>query len=201
MKHFICLDVELGGLPTETSLLTLYIGFFVLNDGKFTLLQELDLKIKPNDGIYKLTSQGMEVNKINFIEHDKVAITEKQAGTELYRKLQLWNSIANDKLIPVGQNILGDIKRITDHLISVASWENFVSIKVLDTCIIGQFLKICDKLPEDVSLSLENLGLFFDINIDGNLHEAKYDVLLNIKILEELMKIVNITDSIELRTH
>ena len=129
----------------------------------------------------------MDINKINLVEHDKVAITEREAGTLLYKKLTAWYAIAKDKLIPIGHNVAFDIRKITNTLVSIGSWENFVSYRVMDTCTIAQFYRICGKLPDNISCSLGHLAGYYKVNVSGNHHEAKTDVQMTIGVLENLM--------------
>ena len=68
-KYFL-FDTETGGVRKEMSLLTLY-GHIL--DENLRILDTIDLKIKPDDGIYHLSAQGLGVNNINILEHDRVA--------------------------------------------------------------------------------------------------------------------------------
>lgn len=190
MKYFLGIDIETGGLTADVSLLTAYFGFYELVNGKFNKLDELDLKIKPNDGIYRVTGESLAINNINLVEHDKIAIFEKIAGQELYKKLQNWFVFSKDKFIPVGHNVAFDIRKITTTLISMGSWENFVSYRVMDTCTIAQFQRISGKLPENLSCSLGHLAGYYKVQINGKHHEAKCDVEMTMAVLENLMKTV-----------
>lgn len=188
MKYFLGIDIETGGLTADVSLLTAYFGFYQLVDGKFKRLDELDLKIKPNDGLYKITAESLTINNINLIEHNKVAIFEKIAGQQLYKKLQEWFAISKDKLIPVGHNVNFDIRKVTTTLISLGSWESFVSYRVMDTCTIAQFYRICGKLPDNLSCSLGHLSGYYKVQVTGQHHEAKCDVEMTMGVLENLMR-------------
>lgn len=183
-------DCETGGIGDDKSLLTAYFGFYELVNGKFNRIDELDLKIKPDDNVYRITAESLGINKIDLIEHDKVAITEKIAGQQLYKKLQEWFNINKGKLIPVGHNIQFDIRKITSTLVSVGSWENFVSYRVMDTCTIAQFYRICGKLPDNLSCSLGHLAGYYKVSVTGKHHEAKCDVEMTMGVLENLMKTV-----------
>jgi hypothetical protein len=85
MNKYIALDCEAGGIPARSSLLQLYLCVL---DEYFNFVDGLLLNLKPNDGMYHLTAEGMNVNKINFVLHDKEAMTYKQGGTELYNFLK-----------------------------------------------------------------------------------------------------------------
>jgi DNA polymerase III alpha subunit (gram-positive type) len=191
MNYFIAFDTETGGIGLDKSLLTAYFAFLEFDtvNKKFKLLNDLDLKIKPDDGVYKVTAEAMSINKIDLIAHDKVAIFQKLAGQILYKKIKEWHTIANTKLIPVGHRIQFDINRVTNDLVSLGSWENFVSYREIDTCSLAQFYRLMGKLPSDISCSLGHLSAYFKVIASGQSHEAKYDTLATIGVLENLMKL------------
>ena len=187
MNYFIALDVETGGIGDDKSLLTAYFAFLKYENGKFTQLDELDLKIKPENDVYCVTAESLEINQIDLKEHNKGAIYQRKAGTLLYDKLRAWYEISRDKLIPVGHNVAFDIRKITTTLLTKGSWENHVSYRVMDTCTIAQFLRIKGLLPEKLSCSLSNLVNHFMVQVPGKSHEAKYDTLVTVKVLEKML--------------
>lgn len=189
MTYYIVFDTETGGIGLDKSLLTAYFALLELNNGTFVVKDDLDLRIKPDDDVYRVTAESLEINQIDLKQHNRSAIYRKRAGTMLYDKLRIWNTIVKDKLIPVGHNIGFDIQRVTHDLVSQGSWEQFVSYRVLDTCTIAQFLRISGRLPADLSCSLVNLGEYFNVQVNGLPHEAKYDALVTAKVLENLLKI------------
>jgi hypothetical protein len=188
--YLLCIDTETGGLPDDVSLLTAYFGFFKLQNKNLEFVDELDLLIKPIDGVYKITSESIMINKIDLVQHDRLAINQKEAGTKLYNKLSDWQKLANnEKIVPVGHNIGFDINKITKNLISSGSWNNFVSYRVLDTSTIVQFLKLSGKLPQNLSGSLSHLLNYFKLEkeIQGSAHEARYDALGTLLVLQKLI--------------
>jgi hypothetical protein len=209
MFYLLPLDIETGGIGLDKSLLTLFAKM-VRWDGKqirqvqvnfdYELADyELDLKIKPNDGIYRVTGTAMEINKIDLAKHDKVAITEKEAGTKTYKYLEKCYKVANAvrsepvKLIPCGHNVAFDIRHIKECLISEGSFNQFVSYRCLDTCSMAQGLRLVGKLPENLECSLKSLGEYFGIKPEsGELHDAKYDTLLSIGVLEKLLQLTGV---------
>jgi DNA polymerase III alpha subunit (gram-positive type) len=186
MNKFIAFDNETGGISPKTSLLTTY---FAILDEKLNKVDELDLALKPNAGEpYVVEAQGLEVNKINLIEHDKVAINYSQGGQQLVQLLRKHIS-GKDKLTPLGHNVHFDINSIGVHLLGERTWHQFVSYKVQDTQVIAQFLQRKGALPTGMSISLGSLVKFFNIKITGNAHEAKYDALATIEVYKRLLSL------------
>ncbi len=181
---YIVLDTETGGIGLDKSLLTAY---FMVCDDQFQKVDDLYLVVKPDDGIYRVNGEAMGINKINLVEHDKVAITYKKAGTALYQFLVKSFARKMDRMIPVGHGMSGDLDHIFDKLMARATWETFVSYRRLDTSIALQFLKSCGVFPETVSGSLESLVEHFGIKRDGELHDAKVDAELTRDVLVKLV--------------
>lgn len=185
---YLAFDTETGGLGRDVSLLTAYFAVF---NKDFELVSELDLKLIPDDGIYKAQPQALEVNQIDLKALAKEAITYKDAKPQLYNFLQLAKYRDDiEALIPLGQAIQFDIEKVVDTIISKGSWDNFVSRRVLDTMVIANFLKQIGKLPVE-SVSLGNLVEYFGITVEGNAHEARYDTLATVKVYQALVELVS----------
>jgi DNA polymerase III alpha subunit (gram-positive type) len=188
MKYFITIDIETGGIGDDKSILQVYMGLCEKQNDQFFLVDEVNVLIKPNDDVYKITAESLTITNIDLVAHNKVAVTEKRAGTIIYDALRRWYDISKDKLIPIGHNVAFDIRRISNTLISQGSWDQYVSYRVIDTCTIAQFLRLRGNLPNDLSCSLVKLVEYFNIEVDGLPHEAKYDALSTVKVLENLLK-------------
>jgi DNA polymerase III epsilon subunit-like protein len=190
MKHFITIDIETGGIGDDKSILQVYMGLFEKQNDYFVFVDEVNLYIKPNDDVYKITAESLTITNIDLVAHNKIAVTEKRAGTIIYDALRRWYDISNDKLIPVGHNVAFDIRRISNTLISPGSWDQYVSYRVLDTCTIAQYLRLKGTLPPNLSCSLVNLCEYFNIRQDsGKAHEAKYDALNAMNLLDWLLRL------------
>src|SRR6266704_2609170 len=103
---YLFLDNETGGVGPEFSLLTTYL---IALDDRLQKVSDLYLYLKPNDGIYQVGAQGMGVNKINLVEHDKRSITYKEGGTQLYNWLRALTLDGKIKLVVCGHGIYGDV--------------------------------------------------------------------------------------------
>ena len=64
MKYLI-LDAEMGGRDIRYSLLTVY---FLVVDADFQKIGDLYLAVRPDDGDYIVSGQGMSVNRIDLID-------------------------------------------------------------------------------------------------------------------------------------
>ena len=88
-KLYIPLDTETGGLDPKTSdLLTIYIA---VADENFQILDELDLKLKPDGDRLPVTEPGaMKVNGIDLQKHlaDPTTITYSEAKNRISAMLK-----------------------------------------------------------------------------------------------------------------
>jgi DNA polymerase III alpha subunit (gram-positive type) len=183
---YLAMDLETGGLGREVSLLT---GYFCVLDRDFNATDELELNLIPDDGIYKVQPEGLAVNKIDLVELAKTAVPYKEAKTILYRFLDYNAMMTGDKLIPIGQNVFWDIDVIQNTLLSIGSWESKVSYRVIDTMYIARFLQMAGKLNIE-KVGLQNLIEYFKVEVNGNLHEAKYDTLATVEVYKKLLELV-----------
>ena len=184
MKYLV-LYTESGSRHAESTLLTAY--FMVMNV-EFQVLGDLYLQLKPEPNEhYIVDAQGMGVNKINLIDHDKVSVTCKQAKTSLYDFLKKMSN--GERLVPVGHAIKGDILRVCDKLISEGSWEQFCTYHYIDTSVVLQFLRACGKLPLDTDGSVSALADYFGIKVDDPLHDARVDTLITAKIFQKFIEL------------
>lgn len=184
IKYLIC-DAEMGGRDIHYSLLTAY---FMVTNSEFNVLGDLYLPVKP-DGDYVVSGQGMEVNKINLQEHDKIAITYKQAKPELFNFLKhMSNGV---RLIPVGHGIRGDISHFQKYLISEGSWEQFCTYHYIDTSVVLQYLRAIGKMPEDGDGSIIALANYFNVKIEGKDHDCRVDVLKTMGVFQKMVELGN----------
>lgn len=185
---YLTFDCETGGIGKDKSLLTAYFGLF---DSNGYQVKYLNLELKPDDGVYHVTAQGLAINQINLVEHDKSAISYKVAKGILYDFLKTSYELVGDKLIPVGHNCYFDIEMLQEFLISRGSWEQFVSYRILDTLPIARFLQLTGKINTPNGVSLKELIDYFKIEVDGKHHEAKYDALATLEVLKKMIGLVS----------
>lgn len=185
MNKYIALDTETGGIGPEVSLLTAYLAVF---DENLNRVGDIYLKVKPDNELYVLQAKALEVNKIDIVTHDAEAITYSDAKHFLYNFLK--THYMGEKLIPIGHGVVFDIRKIQQHLISIGSWENFVSYRSLDTSPIARFLIAAGLVPDSVKGSLESLVEHFGLPPIGDLHDARIDTLMTVEVLKKLLGLI-----------
>lgn len=190
IPKYIALDIETGGIADNVSLLTAY--FIILNKD-LGELATLSLTLKPNNNApYVVEAEGMGINKINLVEHDKVAVSMSEGG-RLYREfIKDWSEDGKIKLIPLGQNVPSDVRKLYMELLNKKESDKYLSYRVLDTAVIHQFLQQLGLMPdvEVVSGSLSSLVEYFQIQVPGNPHEAEYDTRCAVEVYKKQLAII-----------
>lgn len=187
IAKYIALDLETGGIGHDKSLLTAYLAIL---DENLDIIDELDLKIKPNDDIYVLTAEALNINKIDIISHDKEAITEKFAAELIYRFIK--KAVHGDGMLmlphhfltPIGHNVAFDIQFLTAKTLSKKSWDQFVAYRTLDTSTTAQYLIAKGELP-DMKASLGTLAKYYGIEFEA--HTAKGDTLATVAVMKKML--------------
>lgn len=185
--HALVFDTETGGLdPQEHSLLTAY--FCILDLKEWKILDELDLKLKPEDGNFIITPKAMEINGIDLKKHKEEAITYKE-GNKLLKSFLKKNKIKGKRnhFIPLGQNIGFDINFLKAQVITDEEWKKSgIYYGQLDTKALVDFLKIVGIFPDYMKT---NLGAIIDyLGLPKrDAHVAKDDVLMTIDVFRALV--------------
>jgi hypothetical protein len=189
VRLYLPMDNETGGLADNVSLLSTYLEVV---DEQFNVIDSLELFVKPNDGVYLVEAGGLDINKINLVEHDKTAITYSDAGQKLFHFLKKNSDDGKIKLIPVGKNVQFDVAGLQKHLLGKKTMDKFVSYRLLDITAIAMGLQIKGKLPPELGLSLFSLAEYFDVHkqISGSAHEAKYDTKITMLVFSKLLELL-----------
>jgi len=182
-KYFL-FDTETGGRRKEMSLLTLY-GHIL--DDNLNILDTIDLKIKPDDGVYHVNAQGLEINKINIVEHDRIAKPLSEVKTRFKNYICGWS--LNQKLTPIGHNVRFDVKFVKTHLLE--DWDRYFDLRHIDTASIGKFLALSGIVPKLKTYSLSEMAqaLMIDVNEDSR-HEARFDADLTLNVLRNMTQLI-----------
>ncbi len=176
--NLLFLDTETGGISTEHSVLTLTFTECTFEADKILRKSRLSVSVKPNNSIYRVNPEALNINGINLIEHSKSAVFYKEAESLIVDYIkQRFEANNRNKLVLVGQNIQFDLDHlITPSIINPDSFYRYVDRRVIDIVSISQFAKLCGLIPMDQSLSLSTLAQHLNIPINElKLHTAEYD--------------------------
>jgi DNA polymerase III epsilon subunit-like protein len=187
---FVAMDSETGGLnPKQVDVLSLYMA---VTDEDFKVLEELDLKLKPNDRLPVVEGQAMAVNNIDIEKHlsDPNTITYLEAKKKIiaFAKKYLKKKGRYSNLIVLGQNVMFDLGFIWEHIVPKEEWETIFSYNVEDTKTASLFLKRCGWLPKEIG-TLKSLVEYFDIP-RREAHEAKGDVHMTLDVYKAMIALM-----------
>lgn len=182
----IFFDSETGGTDSSYSLLTLYVRVV---DKEYNLLDDLYLRIKPDDGVYKTTDEALKINGIVIAEHDKIAITETEAKKILLDFLSRNSDNSKTRLTPSGYNIGFDLRFINDHLIDSKTWGKHVSYSHVDLFPLVNAFFVAGIIPSNVGNRLIDVAEYFNLKTDGA-HDAKNDILMNVEIFSIVIDLI-----------
>lgn len=190
-KLYLWFDAETGDLsPKGGDLLTIY---FAMCDGNGKFIEELDLKLKPDDRGPVAQAGALRTNKINLREHaeDPQTITYSEAKVKLkeFIKRHLKKNGRYSNIIASGFNVRFDIRFVNYYLLNEEEWEELVHYKPHDVMDGVDFLKYHGWLPSDVG-SLGKTGDYFQVP-EGMAHTAKDDIIRTIGVdnkIKELME-------------
>ena len=189
---FMFFDLETGGLnPKDSDILTGYFGFF---NEELKLLDELELKLKPDNRLPMANAGALKVNGINLQDHlaDPETVTYSK-GRELLlnmAKKYLKKQGRFSNLLPSGFNITSfDVPFIKEHLIDEDTWNGVWHYKHRDVMADTEFLRYCGWLPKDVS-RLTQCADYFGV-AQGIAHTARADTLMTVELLKKLRSLMD----------
>jgi DNA polymerase III epsilon subunit-like protein len=190
-KYFMAFDTETGGLhPSDADLLTFYGGIF---DQEYKLVDELYLKLKPNDGRLPITEAGaLKVNGINIKEHleDPETITYFEANQKIVTMLRkvLKKTGRFSNIRPLGYNVPFDIRFVQHYLLAPKEWESILHYKHVDVMQNVDFLKDSGWFPPELG-SLNTVVEYLQLP-KRNAHNAKDDTLMTVDVHKKLLEIM-----------
>lgn len=189
---YVPFDTETGGLDPKTSdLLTIYMAVM---DENFKLLDEVDLKVKPDGGRLPVCEAGaLRVNKIDVAKHlaDPATITYSEAKERIVQMLKkhLKKNGRYSNLVPLGHNVPFDVGYLKHHILPPDEWEKILHYRTIDTSPIVGFLKDAGWFPRELG-SLGSIVEYLGVPARPA-HNAKEDTLMCVDCYKALLAIMN----------
>jgi len=184
-------DTETGSLsPKDGDLLTI---FCCIVDENFKILEELDLKVKPDGGRLPIANAGaLNVNGINLKEHieDPSTLTYSEARTKIVTMLNkyLKKKGRYSNIRPLAYNADFDIGFVQEYLLKHEEWNSLINYNKVDPKVIVNFLKDAEWLPPDLG-TLISAVKHFNIPM-GTAHTAKADTLATIELYKKFLELM-----------
>jgi DNA polymerase III epsilon subunit-like protein len=191
MHYYAAFDCESGGLnPDEVDILTLYASIL---DEDFKHVDELSLKLKPNDGRIPIAhADALKVNGIDIQKHmeDPETVTYAEGNKAVIQLLKKYykKSGRSSNIRPMGQNVQFDLDFIWKHLVPRNEWNSLVHHGKIDTKLCVEFMKDCGLFPKELG-SLSSVVDYLGIP-KRSAHDAKNDTLMCIEVYRRLIDIM-----------
>lgn len=190
--YYCAYDLETGDLePEDGDLLT---GCFLMLDENFKIVEELNMKLKPEGRLPVANPGALKTNGIDLARHiaDPETITYAEGKTKLVAMLKkyLKKNGRYSNLIMMGYNIRGfDNRWLQYHILDKATMNSLVHYKYLDVADEIDVLKRHGWLPKTMG-TLGTAVEFFGVP-KGTAHIASDDVKMTIGVflkVRELME-------------
>jgi DNA polymerase III alpha subunit (gram-positive type) len=195
-SKFFLFDCETGGLDENTTNLLSVYGMILDND--LNIIDTISLFLEPEDKVYHLDIHAMKINKINILEHTKIALSNRVCASRLHHFLETYTIQRNQTLVATGHNLDLDVrflkKLLKDFPEGNRVWEEYFSSRRLDSAVIANYKKLIGVFSEEQNCSLHGLAKRYGIDFPiENQHTAKEDsevtrLVLKAMIAEDLPK-------------
>lgn len=190
-QFYFAFDTETGGLnPATADLLTFFVGIL---DEELKLVDELYLKLKPDNGRFPIAEAGaLRVNGIDIQKHlaDPETIAYSEAKTKIIAliKKYLKKNGRYSNIRPLGQNVPFDIGWTQTHLIPKDEWDSMIHYGIIDTKTICDFLKDAGWFPKELG-SLGSIVEYLQLPKRAA-HNAREDTLMTVDVYKKYLEIM-----------
>lgn len=184
-------DCETGGTDEKTSdLLTLYA---CIMDEDYKIHDEVDLKLKPDDGRFPIAEAGaLAVNKIDIKAHmaDPATVPYSEGRKRLLAMVRKYATKRGrfSNMTPFGFNVPFDKKYCQQYLITPEEWSNIFHYKDADVDQAVSFLRRVGWIPKDVA-RLQDVADYLGV-AKRLAHNAKEDVMRTIDTDRKLVELM-----------
>jgi DNA polymerase III epsilon subunit-like protein len=183
-------DSETGGFdPKKADLLTVYAGIM---DEDYKIIDELYLKLKPDNRLPIAEAGALKVNGINLSAHlsDPETVTYSEGNKMLVKMLRkhLKKNGRFSNIMPFGYNVPFDENWLKEHLLPDDEWRDILHYKSVDVMKTVDDLKRFGWFPSH----LGSLGTVVDyLGLPARAaHNAKEDTLMTIDVDKKIIEIM-----------
>lgn len=183
----LTLDVELTSFEEKNNLITCYLGIIENNE----IIDELYLKLIPDEGYFTIDPECMVVNNIDIRNWEGIRYKDARKLIGKFIRKYVYDEKGGrigNRLLPIGQDVSSDIKIIQRCLISKETWNQCVRLIPIDILYFATILRDMGLLNLK-SLSLQSLAEYFGLDASGA-HDAKFDALLVPQVYEKLKELL-----------
>ena len=187
---YMAFDTETGGLNAkQADLLTL---FMCILDEDLKVIDELDLKLKPDSGYPRADAGALRVNKIDLVAHmaNPETLTYSEAKVKVreflkkhHKKIGRYNNLR-----PLGYNVDFDIRFVQEHVLPENEWNEFLHYGKIDPKGYVDLFKDAGWWPKDVG-TLESVVELLGIP-KRNAHNAKEDTLMTVDAYKKMIELL-----------
>lgn len=194
---YLLIDTETGGTnPRIHSLLSVCVTLVSISPIEIKELDSIYLETKPADGNYVVSSEALEVNKINLVEHNKTAKPYPSVSLGLARWLIEKYPLHKCPRGELGYHYLGwnpefDVTAMQTHIYDTANERGGLTGKLfsratLDVKSIALLHQSLGLLPPELNISLVDVAKHFNLDV-SQAHNSKWDCYLTIEVLKNLV--------------
>jgi DNA polymerase III epsilon subunit-like protein len=186
LETFVAIDTETTGLNFwEHQILS--VGLVVVKKGEITAKKEVKVKYPT----YNVTAGALNVNKINLVEHDKIALTPYDAIAEINNFIQSFAIINSKPVRVVGHNYdQFDLQFMANFFReNNPPYSRLFSSRLIDTCVLMRALYDSGIIQEE-AFSLEKALKLFEIEREES-HTALDDAIATAQLYLMILNILS----------
>ena len=187
---YLAFDSETGGLDENSA--DLLTAYFAIMDEEYKILDEIYLKLKPDDRLPIAEAGALRVNGIDIQQHladpETVTYTEGKKLLTAMIKKHLKKRGRYSNIMPFGYNVPFDERWCKKHLLPPDEWESMIHYKSVDVMKSVDDLKRYGWFPKELG-SLGTVVEYLGIPKRAA-HNAKEDTLMTIDVDKKIVEMM-----------